>query len=409
MQKKLNFSFFSWLIVVIIITYIYINNPLFSILNGIGSIKLLYPFVFLAFFLNGEKVRHFIHLYKKETVIFFLIFLYVLLRSALGGDLAYLKSVVVAFVESLLMAYFIVDICLNRIRSVHLETIIIYVGLIASIITIYCISNPQFNYYVRTELIKFPERLMALDFRGFGISESLTYSYGITQGIALSLCFVKLSKHKLYLIFIPFLVISILFNARIGFVPPIIMLFYLIFIEKEYKSVLLVGIVVALLFIIASGSIFIIEHEKTISWGLDFFKQVSDYFVGNENMKSSTINVLLSDMKVLPATTSEWLIGSGTSFYLNVGHSTDVGYFLQLTYGGIIYVTLLLSLVMKMSFRIFIYKEYRWFLCLFMLTTLICNIKGDFVPGSAGFRLLMLIYVYMINSNYPTGKNNIKI
>jgi len=403
---------FLWLITVLLFLYIYINNPIFTIFRGLGAIKLIYPFAFVFFLLKKNKILKFLYIYKKESIIFFFILLFTLLRALLGGDLTFFRIYIISYIEDFFVAFFIVYICVNKLSHINFSTIIIVESMIGAIITALCLFFPSFNFYVKESLLISVASVLETNIRGFGIADGLTYSYGITQGIALSLCFINLSRHKLYLLFIPLLLLSVFFNSRTGMVPPIVTLIYLLIFstrESLIKTLLSMTLFILAFIMLIQNSTFYSENKETFKWAFDFFYQTSDFFLGTNQQQinsDNTFDVLLNTGRVLPENFTEWIIGSGKSFYFTDIKHTDVGYLLQLKYGGIIFISLLFSLFFTMVYRIKRLKNYKWFLFLFIFVTVICNVKGDFIPFSGGFRMLSLIYIYLISINSSLLSND---
>jgi hypothetical protein len=90
-------------------------------------------------------------------------------------------------------------------------------------------------------------------------------------------------------------------------------------------------------------------------------------------------------------------------------NNSDVGFFLQLKYGGVVFATLLMLLFWTMIKRIYLFKRYGWYLFLLITVTVISNIKGDFIPNSGGFRLLFFIYVIIVHVEKLKTKNYFKV
>ena len=111
-------------------------------------------------------------------------------------------------------------------------------------------------------------------------------------------------------------------------------------------------------------------------------------------------------MWVLPETISEWIVGKGKHIYTEYQNSSDVGFILQLNYGGIIYLILLLNLIISIFSNIN-RKEHNRILLFFIITVIISNLKGEFIINSSGFRVLSIFTLYLISNTtsvYNTEK-----
>jgi hypothetical protein len=134
---------------------------------------------------------------------------------------------------------------------------------------------------------------------------------------------------------------------------------------------------------------------KTIKYALDFFSETENLFSGN---KKTTYDVL-AQMVFFPSNIKDLIFGSGKSVFGNFNKSSDIGYTVQIWFGGLIYLSLLLLLVVFMAKKIVKLKNYNWFLYIFLGSILVCNIKGYFISNNSAFRLLILIYVGLIYIN----------
>ena len=388
-------------IIFIIILYFFINNPVFQVL-GFGSIKLLYPLVILvALLINKRIITLVISRYPKEILCIFSLMLYTLLRGMLNGDFIEGYKHLVNLIELFLLSFSITTIYFRYLSHVDFDKLLLHVGIVGSIISVYCFVNPSFNNFVRNDLTVFQEKMVDILFRGFGIAIGLTYSYAISQAIILSMGLLQIKKYKWISFFIPIFLISILFNARIGMIPLFISLVLFLFQKKGnvmYIAPFLVLILFTLNYLQAHSS-----SEESLSWATDFFYSISDFFMGTNNASANNLDVLVENHIVLPDTTIQWIFGRGENLFLKKGHNTDIGYLLQLNYGGIIQLFIIFMFIVTISKRLYRIKEFN-FMILFIFTCLICHIKGVFLPDSEAFKLLFLIYIFK-NEFYHRNRN----
>lgn len=381
----------------VVLVYIYLHSPMFSFGGGIGSIKYLYPMALLFFIFNNRKMYE---LYKYRDIIFvyFIIFLYLMYVCAVGSDTLFLYNTIISFVQTLVLSCFLTSVLFEYLPGVSMYRILFIVSSLASIITFLCFLKPEWNMYVRFHLQSLSDYLQENDFRGFGVSEGLTFAYGVIQGMTLSIWILKRKYDKWYALFVPFVLLSILVNARVGILIPVSFFLIYVLCERNMKifllsvcSLLLMGI---LFYSFDIGS----YNEQTVVWLEDFFDEFVSLFV-NGGQDSDTINVLTRRMIILPDTLSEWLFGSGEYVYGRTYRSSDVGYIIQLNYAGLIYMFLLFILLCR--FLILCYKSKEYYLIiLFFLTYLIGNMKGDFIPNGGSFRLISLVCIYVYQSYY---------
>ena len=114
------------------------------------------------------------------------------------------------------------------------------------------------------------------------------------------------------------------------------------------------------------------DNDKSFDWINNFYLEIGDLFTGSTNADYNTTQTLFVDMVVLPSNTIEWIFGSGQSLFLSYSNSTDVGFFLKLNYGGLVFTGMLLILVLMIFFKTFKEKESRWFSVLFLISFFNC-------------------------------------
>ena len=104
-------------------------------------------------------------------------------------------------------------------------------------------------------------------------------------------------------------------------------------------------------------------------------------------------------MLVLPESTSHWLFGSGQNiFSAPIGRRSDVGYCIQLNYGGITYCFLLFCFVFSIYHKC-MNKIQPVFLFTMILSTLLMNYKGTFFAHNSAFSLTVLLTIYSCEIN----------
>src|SRR5690606_20287970 len=103
---------------------------------------------------------------------------------------------------------------------------IIHVGTIASLFTFILIAFPDINLFVKQNVVASDDTTVFAYARNFGISEGLTFAYGTVQGLIFAITLYYARVNWTYYLLVPFLFLSILFNARIGFVPVIFAIFF---------------------------------------------------------------------------------------------------------------------------------------------------------------------------------------
>lgn len=404
-NKKINLFSVKY-IAIIIALYLFINNPVLVSLGGIGTIKILYPigFIYLIFY---NKLSEIAKMFKKEIVFFILIILFSFIRAAFGGEMDYVRTFIIALIENIIIANFLAYILIRNPDS-NWKTPVIHIGILGAIISTACFANPTINIFIKNLQVS-NDFIFENNFRNFGLADGLTYSYGITQGVIFSLLLLNLKNNYKYLLFIPLFLISILFNARTGIFSVFFVLLYIIIVRKKFKTLIILFAIFFMSSLVLENSQLLVKNEQTVEWVTGFFKEINDLVTGSNTADYNTSQVLFEEMLVFPSNTTEWIVGSGVSSFGLQNKSTDIGFLLQLKYGGLVFTTLLLLLFLTMIKRLYFLKKYGWYLYLIIIATIISNLKGDFIPNSGGFRLLFLIYVIIIHIEKLIVKRNSQI
>jgi hypothetical protein len=380
--------------------YLYIYNPPFASLP-LMPIELLsiVAFVYLTIFRKWLKM---IKTFKGELTILILIILYCFFRE-LFIENAFFKVNIFLLLQVIVIPYFLV-IFYSKIRTHNnLLKDVILCGSIAAILTLLMLIIPSLAEVIRYRLLATDDFTELIAFRSFGVSEGLTFAYGTAQGIIFALVLFYAKDNPKYYLILPLILISIIFNARIGLVPVVFSIIYFVILKFNLKIIsIITGFGLSFYFVLFKTSLFL-EYATTIEWAFDFFIQSSDFLTGSSNSSDNTFDTLFGKMAILPEGKA-WLIGTGENIFFASTGNSDVGYIIQLNYGGIIYVCLLFSFVIFMLLRLkFLYTENRWLIFLFLVTIVLTNIKGLFISIIPSFRLIALIYCYLI-FEYKTFK-----
>lgn len=393
--------------VTILLLYCFIFNPPFRFLP-VGLTKFMYIMA-LPFFLVPMVRRNYWTRFSSITLLLVLYILYTFfVRFVFSSNASYaIKNVFVLF-ESFFTAYVIAFYLVKCYRD-KADLMILWTAIVACVVTVVLILKPNLNAYVRELFVLLDdERLKDLAiYRGFGIADDLLFTYPIALSIGSCICLQYARKNVSYYGFILLFLIGIFFNARIGMIPIVIYFIYVIFIERRILLLLKISIVVVLLLFFLFDTGFLEEYEATINWLAEGFLEMSSLFAGEEQSTGTFGN--LSAMIVVPQTVLGLVLGTGKDIYLSASNNSDIGYVLQLNYGGIIYVLFFFFIVINLYKNL---KKYNsphngWFNFVFIGTFLICNIKGYFFSTLSGVRMLMLLYfVYVLSRNTVSYQEN---
>lgn len=398
----------SYTVFIICIYFSIFNFPLVSFGLPGGTKNLLYIFLLGIIFVYSKAYFSLVKVFSKEFWLLMLPLLYVLLRTGLGGDPVFIGKHIFGFLDTFLVPLALVLFAIKSGITTETKFIrcLLILGAIASSISFACFLVPPLHAYIKYIILNIQPDMPLFwnNYRGYGLAMSLTSSYAYIQGIIFVIgCFYS-KDNKWFLFFLPFVLLSVVLNARTGLIILIIgMMFFMLSQRKKmglYFFGLIVSVVVVLFLPETLSSLGV--SSDTISWVSVLFTDIENVTKTGDIEQSTAGGRLFGSMWILPETTSEWWIGKG---YLLFRHQTeensDNGWILQLNYGGIIYMLFLYPIVFKIFSRL--HKSGRIFFAMyFLIIFLIVNTKSSLFPNSEVFRFLMIIYMYfiMINKNY---------
>lgn len=388
----------------VLILYLFVFQPIFNKYVYIGIEVLLVIGLLIS---NNHVFADNFNLFKKEYFFAGLICAYSFFMDMLHFEIVYLDRFIASFfqgyVVSLLIIFFLSK---SLFLQERLSNCLVMMCFIACSITIAAILIPSFGQFcINHATLDAKERLQELfldggrvQYRSYGLSESLNFTYAyvlsIIGGYLLS------SNFKIYTPLILIMIfVAIIFNARIAFFPLLISLFYILFLKKKsMKGVLsfsLTALVLVLLAIWGMNAFPVLNNE----WGLSFFKELSAFFSGQDN---GTIGTLTGSMWIIPDDALGLFFGTGENLFVSSNNNSDVGYILQLNYGGLFLLGIILLYFIHISKRVARRLTFRhWFTIMFISSVFILNFKGFYLAAIPGNRFLTFLYVYYI---YATRK-----
>ncbi|MET4141619.1 hypothetical protein [Pedobacter sp. UYP1] len=380
----------------LILLYLYIYDPPFAFSPLLPLEIMTIPAV--IYITIYSRWNDLLSNFKNELFVLFAIVLFCFFRELGQPENVFLKTNVFLLLQSIVVPYYVITLYSHLKGRYNLIKETVLLGVIAAFFTIILIVSPGLDDIVRYTLLRTNEFSEFITFRSFGLSEGLTFAYGTAQGLIFALIIYYSKYNPRYLWFLPFILISILFNARIGFVPVIFSLVYFVIIKFNVRFIMIfLGVGFLLYFLVFQTDLFS-EYAKTLEWAFDFFTQSSDFLTGNKSSSDgNTFNTLFGEMAVLPRDLGSWIIGTGENIFISKSANSDIGYLIQLNYGGLTYLFILFSFIGVMIWRLkFLIKEYFWLILLFLFTIVLTNVKGIVIAVIPSFRLIMLIYCYLI-------------
>lgn len=381
------------LVIFAVLLYAYIFQPFIGKYMYVGIEAL----IVLLFLLSRGYKRIFSTL-KIEIILLSVLVAYSLFLDTISDEIVYTDRFAACLLQGTFMSYILTFyIQKNQYLRKNFENVLVLIAVIGCSITLLMIINPSFNNLIQSftpENEEFYDRFGEDRYRLYGLSENLSFTYPYVLAVVGYYAIIERESY----ISIPLTLmvfVAIIFNARIGFIPLFLTaVYFLLFGKKNGKRYFLYPIVIVVLLFL----IIVVFSEYRLfnnSWGLSFFDEIPGLLRGEE---SSTYDTLTGRMFFIPdQSIFDFLFGTGVSAYRLRGHNSDVGYVLQMYYGGLFLLLFILALMFYMSRRIIkIAGKQHWFSLIYILSLFILNFKGFYFASTPGFRFLSLLYVYYL-------------
>ena len=129
---------------------------------------------------------------------------------------------------------------------------------------------------------------------------------------------------------------------------------------------------------------------------MEGFYEISDSVLGTDLATFNTLETLSENHLVFPKTFFDWLFGTGVNLYTATDIRSDSGYIIQLNYGGLLFLSLIIGLLLHTVYNIKKYcnKNVFYMITFVLLTIVVCNYKGTLYSSNSVLRLYFLLYVY---------------
>ncbi|MDM7483105.1 MAG: hypothetical protein P3W96_014010 [Halomonas sp.] len=383
----------------VLVFYVFIFQP--PVMSKIIYLALQFLIFSMALLFFYKKIGVCVNIFKIELMLVFFIVLYSLFRDALSGDVVYSDRFVGWFFQSFLFCGVLVVLYFSRAfkdGSLNYFGNEIYVAiLIAALFTLVLWFFPAIDsFYESIQLDAYYEIYSDFEkrYRAYGVSENLTYTYSVVLGICAGYSLILYRRSWFFVLLCPLFLFAVSVNARIGFVGFVFFVFYIfLYGDLKAKAIWLLSFLgVSFWFYFSSGD-FIQENR----WSLGFFLEAADFFhYGLDG--NNIIAVLLNSHVHFPETVAGFVFGTGVSLYdSGFEKSSDIGYILQLNYGGVIILILLMLAIAFMSVRLFKILGYKhWFSWFFPISICVLNFKGFIFAMTPGGRFIFLLYFFFI-------------
>lgn len=348
----------------------------------------------------------------------------------IGIFLSSIYFVIVAFTSSnelrLLQNNFIIIQILNitiiiselshmKYNRMEIIKFILNITLIQGIISILMVLFPAFKQVaVKLYLIgSASENIFITSKRIYGISGDYTYFTPIYHGIIANLvCVLPIFKGWKYLLYLPFILITILLNGRTGFamfiIGTIISYIVLFYKQKIIKKVVKYAFIFTVVCIM-SLSVIKIAAPDTYKWIASGVEDTVNLIMYKE--LEGNYSSLFDEMLYLPEG-KDLIIGKGHRVYAQEGREkgyipSDIGYVNDLFMGGIIYITILYISIVKFIFykNKNIIKENDFYhinmamSVSMLIIILISNYKGECMRSGGILLGVVLIKIILTSSN----------
>lgn len=398
-------------IFLVIILYLYLFNPLFFFMGGIGSIKILYLLLLVLISSQVSSFGRDLKLFKKEKKFFIILLIYALFRTIIGGEMIEFYKHIILIIENFFIPLAIIFYAYkNSIQGKNeFFKLLLITGCLAAVISTACIVNPAIHEFVQYQLqvVDTSSFLYQSKSRGYGLCDVLTYSLGIIEGMILGWGFLNIKQYKWILYFSPLFLATIMLNARTGIIVCLFaVISYLLCSGFNFKRWIIAGFgsVTVYLLILLFLKIYGFSEEQMF-FIMDFSNQVTEAEEWGVREQSGAIGALTTRHIVWPEGL-DWIVGKGYVIFARAGSkNSDIGFFQQLNYGGLPYFVLLMWFISYIFLWMRKHKVSHDVILFMLIAFIIGNFKGNFIMNSGGFRL-MILFFYVYKYYYHKGKED---
>lgn len=383
----------------IVLLYLFFFNPQFWMFRGIlGASNLFALAGIVLFMINPKPVMQCVRANHKVFNLMLFLLLFSFYSVVAEGTTRFLTQHFLYLVDCFLVIPQLIYYAKKNGFGSEDEIIrsVLVTVTVAAFISLLCIVSPDFNSYIKTDVIKYSQDniLFDMDYRGFGFAEELTGNYGFIMGFVAVLGAFYSSYNKWFLFVIPVVVIAALLNARTGVVITAIgVVIYFFFNRKQRFYGLLVAIMAIVLVANMNAILEMIGvSEESLKWLSYFQSDIEDTISTRNALESETANYLFNDKFILPSNFGTWIIGDGFYLFRNEHHlvATDVGWSNILNYGGLVYSIPYVYMMFVICQQIA--KRKGWGLgSAVLITLLIVNTKTILFPSRTIFFIVMIM------------------
>ena len=383
--------------------YLVLFYPVIEAYSGLNV--LLYMFVSFSIIITHQrKYKQDSKILKFANVSLVCLVFYVIIQTFFfDGNIVVLKATFRSLIVPLVNVYALSCLVASCKRENFIFDLIT-VSTIAAIISLFLYFIPSVAQIIRdisgaTEQLNNDTRN-----RGYGIASSLFSGYPLIQACCAYICIV-LGKHTYKYIQFLLIILSITLNARTSLfvLASMVIVHYLMFSSLKQILTMFVYTTLGIIIFIILGL-----HESFIDmfdFVLEAYFMILDQFLGTSYTNGAGhFTGLMDTFLIWPDDIKEWIFGNGS--YMLTGSkkgSSDVGFIIQLNYGGLIYLLLIAYPILFIIKKMYKLKKWEQFICL-VITVFILNWKGDMFLQTNFVFLALSIY---LNTNlFVCHENN---
>ena len=399
--------------------FLFIYSPIFIFVPvNISYIIILLSISYVSFRNNLDRVLSiFKHRDFFTYIFFFLLSVAYILLVPVITESTFDKIFLITYIRLLfdillVLPVFVLIFCHDLDYSTEdFLNLLVKIGVIQAVIASLMFVVPGIKTFVFNNFIEIPsEKLISQTYRGFGISSDFYFSSPLFQGLVFvvnSILYIKTSKRK-YLYYYPFILLSLIINARITIlVLPVFfaVIFFLSFYYDDLKWLQKLSglLMIFLLIIVSIGIYFLMNPEKmeSLIWITEGIMGGIGALSGNI-LESKTLAIMFREHIHLPSRVSQIWFGEGIAVFDNPNSPvrSDLGYIRYIYFGGIVFSTIAYFSIINFSLsRIIKSKDslIKALIWTILLTTFVVHIKGDIFTSSAflkGFLLILILTLY---------------
>ncbi|MCE7055297.1 hypothetical protein LZF95_11475 [Algoriphagus sp. AGSA1] len=415
-KSEIDYKLLNRISVIMLFLFIYTPKFLFFPVN-LSYVVIVLAFGYLCY---GTNLGRLLVIFQHKTFLTYLIFflscvLYILLIPLIA-DSEFDKTFLLTYIRLLLDIVLVLPVFV-LVFGFDLEyctddflDLLVKVGVAQAIMATLMFLVPDLKEMVFNFFIELPsEKLETQAYRGFGISNDYYFSAPLFQGLVFvlnSILFIKTSKKK-YLLYYPFILISLIINARISIlVIPIFfgVIFLLSFYYDDLKWLQkLSGLfLIFIAFLGFIGVYFLMNPEKmeSLIWIVEGVMGGIGAMSGNL-MESKTLSIMFREHIHLPSRWSQIWFGEGMVVFDNPHSSvrSDLGYIRYIYFGGIALSVLAYFTLINFSLnRIVNVKDslFKATILTLLVTFFVVQMKGDILNSSAFLKGYLLLLIFSL-------------